>query len=106
MDVIADWIVQLSSWSRSHLSQVSLALMACILVLGGPNLLSWLRSFFAHWHFIFRTLLFIVICVGFGLATIYATPWIGKGLSYLNNYTLSPVLLVMFILIGVFADRR
>lgn len=106
MDMFTDWIVQLSSWSRGHLAQISLAIMASLLVLGGPSLLSWLRSFFAHWHFVLRTLLFVLICIAFGLATIYLTPWIGKGLGYLNNYTLAPVLLVIFILIGVFADRR
>jgi hypothetical protein len=44
--------------------------------------------------------------VGSGVALIYATPWIIKGLSQFNNYSLAPVLLVVLVLIGVVADRR
>jgi len=41
-----------------------------------------------------------------GAALIYATPWVVRGLSQFNNYSLAPVLLVVLVLIGVVADRR
>ncbi|WP_121410459.1 DUF3392 family protein, partial [Pseudomonas aeruginosa] len=54
----------------------------------------------------FRTLLFVTLCaLGYGLAMIFLTPWLAKGLGYFNNYTLAPVLLLVFFLIGVLADR-
>ena len=57
-------------------------------------------------NFVFRTLLFVLICaVGYGLAMVFVTPWLAKGLGYFNNYTLAPVLLLVFFVIGMIADR-
>ena len=55
----------------------------------------------------FRTLLFILLCaLGYGMVIVHATPWLAKGLAQLNNYTLAPALLLVFIGIGVIAERR
>jgi len=48
----------------------------------------------------------LLCMVGSGAALIYATPWVIKGLSQFNNYSLAPVLVVVLVLIGVVADRR
>ncbi len=48
----------------------------------------------------------LLCTVGSGLALIYATPWVVRGLSQFNNYSLAPVLLVVLVLIGVVADRK
>ncbi|MGH8355754.1 MAG: DUF3392 domain-containing protein, partial [Pseudomonas sp.] len=32
--------------------------------------------------------------------------WLAQGLGHFNNYTLAPVLLLVFFLIGVIADRN
>ncbi len=107
MDLITGWIVSLSQWSRGHLGEISMALMVATLVLLGPVINGWLRRQTAALHFVFRTLLFILVCaVGYGLAMIYLTPQLKLMLAQLNNYTLSPVLLVLFVLIGIFADRH
>ena len=44
--------------------------------------------------------------VGYGLAIVFLTPWMTQGLAHLNNYSLAPVLLLIFFLIGVIADRN
>ncbi len=36
---------------------------------------------------------------------VFVTPWLAKGLGYFNNYTLAPVLLLVFFVIGMIADR-
>lgn len=106
MDMIADFVIMLSKWSRAHLSNIALALMAAILVLAGPAINRWLKRTIGHLNFAFRTLIFILVCaVGYGLAIIFLTPWLASGLAQFNNYTLAPVLILIFILIGVFADR-
>ena len=77
MALVLDLLSTVSRWSRGNLSEISLALVGCLLVL-----------------------------IGSGAALIYATPWVVKGLSQFNNYALAPVLLVVLVLIGVVADRR
>ena len=43
--------------------------------------------------------------LGYGLAMVFVTPWLAKGLAHFNNFTLSPVLLLVFFIIGILADR-
>ena len=106
MDYALDLIATLSRWSRSHLSDISLAIMATLLVLFGPAINAWVQQRIGSLNFVFRTLLFVLICaVGYGLAMVFVTPWLAKGLGYLNNYTLAPVLLLVFFVIGMIADR-
>ncbi|MCY1205281.1 hypothetical protein D9M71_156610 [compost metagenome] len=107
MDVVLDLIATLSRWSRGHLHDIALAIMATLLVLFGPALNAWVQQRIGSLNFLFRTLLFVLLCaVGYGLAMIYLTPWLAKGLNYFNNYTLAPVLLLVFFVIGVIADRN
>lgn len=106
MDYALDLIATLSRWSRSHLSDISLAIMATLLVLFGPAINAWVQQRIGRLNFVFRTLLFVLICaVGYGLAMVFVTPWLAKGLGYFNNYTLAPVLLLVFFVIGMIADR-
>ncbi|WP_174515321.1 DUF3392 domain-containing protein [Pseudomonas aeruginosa] len=106
MDYALDLIATLSRWSRSHLSDISLAIMATLLVLFGPAINAWVQQRIGSFNFVFRTLLFVLICaVGYGLAMVFVTPWLAKGLGYFNNYTLAPVLLLVFFVIGMIADR-
>ncbi|EKQ5869324.1 DUF3392 domain-containing protein [Pseudomonas aeruginosa] len=106
MDYALDLIATLSRWSRSHLSDISLAIMATLLVLFGPAINAWVQQRIGSLNFVFRTLLFVLICaVGYSLAMVFVTPWLAKGLGYFNNYTLAPVLLLVFFVIGMIADR-
>jgi len=107
MDIFLDLIVSLSRWCRGHLGEIALALLATLLVLFGPALNTWLQRTIGGLNFVLRTLLFMAFCAlvyGFGL--VYTSPWLAKGLAYFNNYTLAPVVLVAFLLLGVAADRR
>ncbi|MFC3608291.1 DUF3392 domain-containing protein [Stutzerimonas tarimensis] len=107
MDLLLELIVSLSRWSRGHLYDISLAIMASLLVIFGPAINQWVQRQVGGFNFVFRTLVFILLCAaGYGLAMIYLTPWLMRGLGQFNNYTLSPVLLLVFIVIGVLADRR
>lgn len=106
MDYALDLIATLSRWSRSHLSDISLAIMATLLVLFGPAINAWVQQRIGSLNFVFRTLLFVLICaVGYGLAMVFVTPWLAEGLGCFNNYTLAPVLLLVFFVIGMIADR-
>ncbi len=107
MDILFDLIVALSKWTRLHLSDISLGIMATALVLFGPAINAWVRRSIGHLNFAIRTLIFVLVCaVGYGLSIIYITPLLTSALAHLNNYTLSPVLLMSFILIGILADRN
>ena len=106
MDMLLDLIVNLSRWSRGHLYDISLAIMATLFVLFGPGLNAWVQRSIGSLNFILRTLIFVIVCaVGYGLAIVFLTPWLARGLAHFNNFTLSPVLLLVFFIIGILADR-
>jgi hypothetical protein len=80
--------------------------MATLFVLFGPGLNAWVQRSIGSLNFILRTLIFVIVCaVGYGLAIVFLTPWLAKGLAHFNNFTLSPVLLLVFFIIGILADR-
>ena len=107
MDLLLDLIVTLSRWCRSNLGDISLAIMATLLVLVGPLINAWLQRITAPLNFVVRTLIFIVFCaLAYGLAIIFLTPYLAKGLAYFNNFTLAPVLILIFVVIGIMADRN
>jgi hypothetical protein len=106
MDLLLDLLATLSRWSRGHLHEIALAIMATLLVLFGPGINAWVKRSIGGLNFLLRTLLFMLVCVlGYGLALVFLSPWLASGLGYFNNYTLAPVLLLIFFLIGVLADR-
>jgi hypothetical protein len=107
MDLLLALIVTLSRWSRSHLYAISLAIMATLLVLFGPGINAWVQRSTASMNFILRTLIFVLLCaVGYGLVIVFVTPMLAKGLGHFNNFTLAPVLILVFFVIGILADRN
>jgi hypothetical protein len=106
MDLVLDLIAMLSRWSRSHLGDISLALMATLFVLFGPGLNAWVQRSIGSLNFVLRTLIFVLLCaLVYGLAIIFLTPYLAQALGSFNNYSLAPVLLLVFFVIGVLADR-
>lgn len=106
MDLMLDLLATVSRWSRGYLDEVSLAVMATLLVLFGPALNARLQRLIGNLNFVLRTLLFVLACLLiYGLAIIYLSPLLAQGLGYFNNYSLAPVLLLLFFLIGLLADR-
>jgi hypothetical protein len=107
MELVLDLLATVSRWSRSNLSEIALALVGCLLVLFGADIKSWLDARIGSLTGALRIPVLALLCtIGSGAALIYATPWVIRGLSQFNNYSLAPVLLVVLILIGVVADRR
>ena len=107
MDLLLDLIATVSRWSRHHLFDISLAIMATLFVLFGPALNAWVQKNIGGLNFVLHTLAFVMFCaVVYGLGIIYLSPWLAKGLAQFNNYTLAPVLLLSLFIIGVVADRN
>lgn len=107
MDLVLDLLATASRWSRSNLSEISLALVGCLLVLFGTDIKATVEQRLGSLAGALRVpFMALLVMIGSGAALIYATPWVVKGLSQFNNYALAPVLLVVLVLIGVVADRR
>jgi hypothetical protein len=107
MDFLLDLLATVSRWSRSNLSEISLALVGSLLVLFGADVKGWIEGRIGSFSGALRIpLVALLVIIGSGAALIYATPWVIRGLSQFNNYSLAPVLIVVLVLIGVVADRK
>lgn len=107
MELVLNLLATASRWSRGNLSEIALALVGCLLVLFGADIKAWLDARLGGIAGALRVpVMALVCCIGSGAALIYATPWVVKGLSQFNNYSLAPVLLVVLVVLGVVADRK
>lgn len=107
MDMVFDLLATASRWSRGNLSEISLALVGCVLVLFGSDIKGWAEQRMGGLTGALRVpFMALLVTIGSGAALIHATPWVVRGLGQFNNYALGPVLLVVLVLIGVVADRR
>lgn len=49
MDLVLDLLATVSRWSRSNLSEISLALVGCLLVLFGTDVKAWAEQRLGAW---------------------------------------------------------
>ncbi|MDE1463298.1 DUF3392 family protein [Spartinivicinus poritis] len=107
MDAFLDIFSQLSLWCKKYSYETALAIMATLIVLFGNKVNLAIKRHINRFNFIIRTAVFILVCaVGYGAALIFLTPWLADILVSLHNLVLSPILLFLFIGIGMIADRN
>ncbi|MCL6414154.1 DUF3392 domain-containing protein [Aestuariirhabdus sp. Z084] len=107
MQILFDFFINLSHWSRSYLPEISLAILATLMVIYGATLNRAIKRNIRQLNFILRTSIFILVCaLGYGATLILVSPLLAQMLAQFNNQTLSPVLLLCFVLLGFLADRN
>ncbi|UYM17998.1 DUF3392 family protein [Endozoicomonas euniceicola] len=106
MDGIAQIIITVSQFFRNNLTLVAIALTAVAVVFGGRVLSALCSSWTARIHGVLRVPVRAAFnLVLFGAVFSFVPYWLATLLAYFNNYTLAPVLLVLFILVGLVSDR-
>lgn len=107
MDILLNFIVTLSRWCNNHMDQITLAIVAVLLVLSGSVLGNYLQRLIGNMNIIFRVIIIAVVyMLVFGMIINYLPGFIKHLLSYLNYYSLFPILLLITVFIGMVADKR
>ena len=100
-------IIQLSQWLYPWLGEISMAIMATLLVIYGEIINRMLKRQISGLHFIIRTLLFILLCAfGYGALLIYVTPLLAQLLASVGMIYLGPLVLAVFITLGSIAEKK
>jgi hypothetical protein len=100
-------IIQLSQWLYPWLGEISMAIMATLLVIYGETVNRLLKRQIGGLHFILRTVIFILLCTfGYGALLIYATPLLSKLLASVGMIYLGPLVLGVFITLGTIAEKK
>ncbi|WP_198265012.1 DUF3392 domain-containing protein [sulfur-oxidizing endosymbiont of Gigantopelta aegis] len=104
---IKNLIIQLSQWLYPWLGEISMAIMATLLVIFGGRLNRMIKRQIGGWHFILRTVIFILLCTfGYGAVLIYLTPMLTQLLASMGMIYLGPLVVGIFIALGSFAERN
>ncbi|HFG2159167.1 TPA: DUF3392 domain-containing protein [Vibrio cholerae] len=90
-----------------YLSEISIALVACTLVMLGGEINAFLRRALRNQHFLVRTLAFIFInAFGYGLIIIKASPYVARTLAQLESGMMLTLIVSCFVVIGLWAQRN
>ena len=107
MQFIYHVILWMSDFIRLYLGQVALSLTATILFLYGSQLHDVVKGLIKDLHFIFRLLILVLVCAfGYGTLAYGFKRLCEIGLKQLDSLYLAPVVIGLFLLIGLLAERK
>ncbi len=101
------FIINFSQWLYPWLGEIAMAIMATLLVIYGHSINRLVKKQTSGMHFILRTLIFILLCTfGYGALLIYATPILSHLLAGVGMIYLGPLIVGIFIMLGVLAEKE
>lgn len=101
--LLLDW----GALFRPYVRDIALAMVATSLVVFGDDINRFVRGQTAGMHFIWRTIIFILLCAfGYGALTILLTPLVAGQLAQLGNLWLPWIALAIFVLLALLAQRK
>ena len=105
--MIFEFLTPAGKYLLPYLNEISIALIACLLVIFGGEINKLLRKFVRNQHFLVRTIIFILInAFGYGLIIVKATPYLTQTLHSLDAGIMFSIVVVCFIFIGSWAQRN
>lgn len=107
MNVITDLLLSLSGLIRPHLTFVSSALVATLLVIYGNDVNRAVWTLIRRAHFIVRTLVFILLCaIGYGLIAVFLVPLVSRLLLMAGSVWFGLIVVLVFVLVGWLAEKH
>ena len=107
LDFLYQLLLDWGALFRPYVRDIALAMVATCLVVFGDDLNRLVRRQTAVLHFVWRTVIFILLCAfGYGAMTIFLTPLVAAQLAKLSNLWLPWLSLGIFIVLGMLAQRK
>lgn len=102
-----DILAPIGRYIFPYIPEISVAFIACILVILGGNINRFLRNVLVRQNFIVRTIAFIALnAFGYGLLIVKASPYLANWLNTLNSGVLFVTVISCFIFIGAWAQKQ
>lgn len=97
----------LGHYLAPYLTEISTALVACLLVMIGGEINALLRRMMRNQHFIVKTFVFILLnAFGYGFIIVKLSPYLARTLGHLEKGIMVSILLTSFVLIGLWAQKN
>ena len=106
MDLDNNLINSVGQWLDGHLDAVATALVATFLVIFGNRINTIVRLAVKPYPFYLRVSAFVFLCTaGYGAMAAWLTPWVERLMGALSPVVLLPLLVVLFVTVGILAER-
>jgi len=107
MDLVSEVLVVSSVWVRGHLSMISTALTATLLVIFGDDINRFVKVRVRRFGFAIRIGVFIALCAfGYGALGVFVAPAITAMLRYFGDRYLAATVIGAFLALGILAERK
>lgn len=102
-----DFLAPIGRYISSYNVEVSIAFIACFLVITGNDINRILRKVMRGQHFIVRTCAFILLnAFGYGLIIVKASPFLANWMNSLEAGILCITVISGFVVIGAWAQKN
>ncbi|MBU2978914.1 DUF3392 family protein [Alteromonas sp. C1M14] len=104
---MAQFLSPINQFLSPYYDQMSLMLIATLLVIYGDLINKHIKQFIKGYHFLLRSLLFVVLCAfGYGALTLWAAPLFKHIIFYLPYHYRGVAFIGAFLVMGLLAERR
>lgn len=92
---------------RPILPQISIAMTSTVLAIFGGEINDWFKAAIKRHHFVIRVTAFVLlVAFGYGALNLAVSHLLSKALMQADDLWLSPVILGVFVGLGVLAEER
>jgi membrane protease YdiL (CAAX protease family) len=97
----------MTSWIQPYYSEIALIILATLLVIYGDLLNKHIKRMVHSYHFLIRTLVFVLVCAfGYGLVVVYLSPYVKELILFIPYLYRGLSLFLLFLLLGYLAENR
>ncbi|GAC31900.1 DUF3392 domain-containing protein [Paraglaciecola polaris] len=107
LSIIFEGLASLTRWLSPYYAEISMTIVATVLVIYGDILNKKIKHILSPYHFIVRTSVFVVICAfGYGALVIFTTPHVKLVLMMIPSLYRGISVVSLFLLLGYLAEHR
>ncbi|MGJ8679078.1 DUF3392 domain-containing protein [Paraglaciecola sp.] len=90
-----------------YYSEISITILATILVVYGDVINKHIKRMISPYHFIIRTLVFVLVCAfGYGFLLVIATPYVKQLILMIPHEYRGVCIIGVFLSLGYLAEHR
>ncbi len=103
---LTDLLIQATAFLKPYSLQMSVALVATLLVIYGDAINRTVRVFVKPYPFVLRISAFVLLCtLGYGALTVWGAGQLRHLMTLIPDTLFAPVMALAFIIVGILAER-
>lgn len=107
MEIVQSVLMRFSSWIQPYYTEIALTILATVLVVYGDVLNKHIKQMIRPYHFVLRTITFVLVCAfGYGLLIVFLTPFVKQLIITIPTLYRGLAVVMTFLLLGYLAERR